>query len=127
MGAWRGHLVRPGLVARPYRAHARCVAAVIRDAQRSGLGRRLLPFAGKSLRLILPMLALILGTPALAVSEGAQQIVQNAVSLALIGTIGFILVQFVDAMAQLVLSRYSLDVTPAWRVVSTPRSWCSRK
>ena len=31
-------------------------------------------------------------------------------SLALIGTIGFILVQFVDAMAKLVLSRYSLDV-----------------
>ena len=48
----------------------------------------LLPFAGKALRLILPMLALILGTPALAVSDGAQQIVQNAVSLALIGTIG---------------------------------------
>jgi hypothetical protein len=70
----------------------------------------MLPFAGKALRLILPMLALILGTPALAVSEGAQQIVQNAVSLALIGTIGFILVQFVDAMAQLVLSRYSLNV-----------------
>lgn len=70
----------------------------------------LLPFAGRALRLILPLLALILGTPALAVSEGAQQIVQNAVSLALIGTIGFILVQFVDAMAKLVLSRYSLDV-----------------
>ena len=70
----------------------------------------LLPFAGKALRLILPMLALILGTPALAVSEGAKQIVQNAVSLALIGTIGFILVQFVDAMAKLILSRYSLEV-----------------
>jgi small-conductance mechanosensitive channel len=70
----------------------------------------MLPFAGKALRLILPMLALILGTPALAVSDGAQQIVQNAVSLALIGTIGFILVQFVDAMAQFVLSRYSLNV-----------------
>jgi len=71
----------------------------------------LLPFAGKALRLILPMLALILGTPALAVSEGVRQIVQNAVSLALIGTIAFILVQFVDAMAKLVLSRYSLDVS----------------
>ncbi len=70
----------------------------------------LLPFAGRALRLILPMLALILGTPALAVSEGAQQIVQNAVSLALIGTIGFILVQFVNAMAQLVLQRYRIDV-----------------
>jgi small-conductance mechanosensitive channel len=70
----------------------------------------LLPFAGKALRLILPMLALILGTPALAASAGAQEIVQNAVSLALIGTIGFILVQFVDAMAQLVLRRNRLDV-----------------
>jgi small-conductance mechanosensitive channel len=70
----------------------------------------LLPFAGKALRLILPMVALILGTPALAVSEGAQQIVQNAVSLALIGTIGFILVQFVNAMAELVLQRYRIDV-----------------
>jgi len=70
----------------------------------------LLPFAGKALRLILPMLALILGTPALAVSEGARQIVQNAVSLALIGTIGFILVQFVNALAQLVLRRYRIDV-----------------
>lgn len=70
----------------------------------------LLPFAGKALRLILPMVALILGAPALAVSEGAQQIVQNAVSLALIGTIGFILVQFVNAMAELVLQRYRIDV-----------------
>ena len=70
----------------------------------------LLPFAGMALRLILPMLALILGTPALAISEGAKEIVQNAVSLGLIGTIGFILVQFVNAMAQLVLQRYSIDV-----------------
>jgi small-conductance mechanosensitive channel len=70
----------------------------------------LLPFAGKALRLILPMLALILGTPALAVSEGAQSILQNAVSLALIGVIGFILVQFVDALAQLVLRGYRIDV-----------------
>jgi small-conductance mechanosensitive channel len=69
----------------------------------------LLPFAGRALRLVLPMLALILGTPALAVSADAQQLIQNAVSLALIGTIGFILVQFVDALAQLVLGRYRLD------------------
>ena len=70
----------------------------------------LLPFAGKSLRLVLPILALILGTPALAVPGGAQAVIQNAISLALIGTIGFILVQFVNAMAQLVLRRYRLDV-----------------
>jgi len=69
----------------------------------------LLPFAGRSLRLILPMLALILGTPALAISDDAQNVIQNAVSLALIGTIGFILVQFVNAMAQVLLQRYTLD------------------
>jgi small-conductance mechanosensitive channel len=70
----------------------------------------LLPFAGMALRFILPMLALILGTPALAVSEGAKEVVQNAVTLALIGTIGFILVQFVNAMAKLLLQRHSIDV-----------------
>ena len=68
------------------------------------------PFAGRSLRLILPLLALILGTPALAISHDAQGVIQNAVSLALIGMIGFVLIQFVDAMAQLVLRRYSLEV-----------------
>jgi small-conductance mechanosensitive channel len=70
----------------------------------------LLPFAGRALRLILPMLALILGTPALAVSEGAKQVIQNGVSMLLIGTIAFILVQFVNAMATLLLQRYRLDV-----------------
>jgi small-conductance mechanosensitive channel len=70
----------------------------------------LLPFAGMALRLILPLLALILGAPTLAVSERAQVIVQNAVSLALIGTIGFILVQFVNTMAKLLLQRHSIDV-----------------
>lgn len=70
----------------------------------------LLPFAGSALRLILPLIAIILGTPALTVSEGTKQVVQNAVSLLLIGTIGFILVQFVNALARLLLQRYQLDV-----------------
>jgi small-conductance mechanosensitive channel len=70
----------------------------------------MLPFAGKALRLILPLLALILGTPALAVSENAKHVVQNGVSLLLIGTIGFILIQFINALAQLMLSRYRIDV-----------------
>ena len=70
----------------------------------------LLPFAGKALRLILPMLALILGTPTLAVSPEAKGIIQNAVSLLLVGMIGYVLIQFVNAMAQLVLSRYRIDV-----------------
>jgi len=70
----------------------------------------LLPFAGRTLRMILPLMALILGTPALAVSEGAKQLIQNGVSLLLVGTIGFILVQFVNAVAEVILRRYRLDV-----------------
>ncbi|HET9862168.1 MAG TPA: mechanosensitive ion channel domain-containing protein [Steroidobacteraceae bacterium] len=70
----------------------------------------LLPFAGKALRMVLPILALILGTPALAAPPEAKAVIQNAISLALIGTIGFILIQFVNAMSQLVLQRYRLDV-----------------
>jgi small-conductance mechanosensitive channel len=69
----------------------------------------MLPFAGRALRLILPMLALILGTPALAVSPDAKALIQNGVSLALVGTIGVILIQFVNAMAELLLRRYRLD------------------
>jgi len=70
----------------------------------------LLPFAGRALRLILPLLALILGMPAMEVSADAQGILQNGVSLLLIGTVGFILVQFVNALSQLLLRKHQLDV-----------------
>jgi small-conductance mechanosensitive channel len=70
----------------------------------------MLPFAGRALRLILPLIALILGAPALTASAGVREILQNGVSLALIGVIGFILVQFVNAMAELILQRHRLDV-----------------
>jgi hypothetical protein len=94
-----------------------CIARTLEALLRSHSSRTeagwddiLLPFAGRSLRLILPMFALILGTPALVVSKDAQGMIQNGVSLALIGTVAFILVQFVNAMAQLVLRRFPLDV-----------------
>ncbi len=70
----------------------------------------LAPFAGKAVRLTLPLLAIILGTPALAVSPDMEVVIQNAVSLLLIGTIGFILFQFVNVLAELVLTRYQIDV-----------------
>jgi small-conductance mechanosensitive channel len=70
----------------------------------------LLPFAARALRLILPMLAIILGTPALEISPDAKGVVQNAVSLLLVGTIGYILIQFVNAVARLILGRYRIDV-----------------
>jgi small-conductance mechanosensitive channel len=70
----------------------------------------LLPFAGRALRLVLPLIALILGTPALALTPDAKGVIQNAVSLLLIGTVGFILVQFVNALSELLLRKYRLDV-----------------
>lgn len=71
----------------------------------------LLPLAGKTVRRALPLLALILGAPALSVSPALADIVRNATSLMLIGTVAFILVQVVDAGATFVLRQHRLDVT----------------
>ena len=70
----------------------------------------LAPFAGRALRLTLPMLAIILGTPALAISPEMEGIIQNAVSLLLIGTIAFLIIQFTDVMARLIMQRHRIDV-----------------
>ncbi len=68
------------------------------------------PFAGRALRLVLPLLAIILGVPALAFSPQAQQVIQNGVSLLLIGVIAALLLQFVNALAAFVLNRHRIDV-----------------
>lgn len=70
----------------------------------------LAPFAGRALRLTLPLLAIILGTPALAFSSDMEGVIQNAVSLLLIGTVGFLLLQLVDVSAKLVLKNHRIDV-----------------
>ena len=70
----------------------------------------LMPFAGRALRLVLPMIALILGAPALQVSPEIKQLIQNAVSMLLVGTVAVVLVQFVKAMELLVLQLYRIDV-----------------
>lgn len=69
-----------------------------------------LPIAGTAVRLLLPLLALILGSPALAVPEQMQSLFRNGVSMVLIGSFAYILYRLVDAAAQLVLSRYRIDV-----------------
>jgi small-conductance mechanosensitive channel len=92
---------------------ARTVAALLESLANRTEARWddvLLPFAGRALRLVLPMLALILGAPALAVSEATRSLIQNAASLALIATVAIVLIQFVDAVSQLVLGRYRIDV-----------------
>jgi small-conductance mechanosensitive channel len=70
----------------------------------------MLPLAGRAVRRALPLLALILGAPALGGSPGFEQVVGNASSLLLIGVVAFILFQVVDAAAALVLREHRLDV-----------------
>ena len=71
----------------------------------------LLPLAGKAVRRALPLLALILGAPALSVSPAVAEVVRNATSLLLIGVVAFILFQIVDAAASLIVNQHRIDVS----------------
>ena len=71
----------------------------------------LLPLAGRAIRRGLPLLALILGAPALSVSPALAEVVRNATSLLLIGLVAFILFQIVDAAAAFVLRPHRIDVS----------------
>ena len=73
--------------------------------------RVLIPLAGRTVRLTLPLVALIFGVPALAVSPGTQALVKDAVSLLLIGAVAFLLVQLVQAAEALVLGQFRIDVS----------------
>ena len=72
--------------------------------------RVLVPLAGKTARLTLPLMALILGLPALPVSADVGQLFQNAVSLVLIGTVALVLIQLVNGAESLLFRHYRLDV-----------------
>ncbi|MEO8307838.1 MAG: mechanosensitive ion channel domain-containing protein [Pseudomonadota bacterium] len=69
-----------------------------------------LPIVGTAIRLLLPLLALILGTPMLAVPDRIQAMFRNGVSMVLIGVFAYILYRLIDAACQLVLSRHRIDV-----------------
>lgn len=70
-----------------------------------------LPLAGKAIRWTLPLLAVILGAPALSVSPALAEVVSNATSLLLIGVVAFILFQVVEAAAAVVLKPHRLDLS----------------
>lgn len=91
---------------------SRVLEARLLDLSARGGGvwdRAFVPFAGKALRLVLPMLGVILAVPTLGVSPEMQGVFQNAVSLLLIGTVALVLVQLVQAGEALVLGQYRLD------------------
>ena len=73
--------------------------------------RVLVPLAGKTIRLTLPLVALILGVPALPVSLEMQLLFKNGVSLVVIGAVALVLVQLVQAAEALLLAQYRLDVS----------------
>jgi len=70
-----------------------------------------LPLAGKAVRRALPLLALMLGAPALSVAPALAEVVRNATSLLLIGVVAFILCQIVDGAAAFVLRQHRVDVS----------------
>ncbi|HEX7085811.1 MAG TPA: mechanosensitive ion channel domain-containing protein [Vicinamibacterales bacterium] len=70
----------------------------------------LLGFAGRAARRLLPVLALLLAMPVLAISPAQAQIVRNAASLVLIGMVAFVLYQLVDVASAFVLRQHRLDV-----------------
>jgi small-conductance mechanosensitive channel len=62
------------------------------------------------MRHLLPLLALILAAPALAVSPRLAEVFGNATSVLLIGVVAFVLLQVIDAASAIVLQQYRLDV-----------------
>ncbi|MET0291830.1 MAG: mechanosensitive ion channel domain-containing protein [Steroidobacteraceae bacterium] len=69
-----------------------------------------LPVAGRAFRLLLPLLAVMLATPALEISPNLRAILQNATSILLIGVFVLLLLRLVDAGANLILARYPLSI-----------------
>jgi small-conductance mechanosensitive channel len=71
----------------------------------------LTPIAGRAARLLLPMMALMLGIPAIAVPAGYAAVVRNGISLLLIATVSFLLFQVAEAAEALVLRRFRIDAS----------------
>lgn len=64
----------------------------------------------RALRLIVPLAGAILVVPALDLPESAHQLLKQAASLVLIGAVGFILYQLVNAAEEAVLNQFRIDV-----------------
>jgi small-conductance mechanosensitive channel len=69
----------------------------------------LLPLAGKAARRGLPVLAFILGAPALSTTPAVAEILQNTTSLILIAVVAMFLAEAVGTSASFVLQKYRLD------------------
>ena len=70
----------------------------------------LLPVAGRAVRRLMPLIALILAAPALVVSPGLQTVFSNGVSLVVIGGVAFLLVELLDTAEAAILRQYPIHV-----------------
>ena len=70
----------------------------------------LLRIGGRAARVLLPILALILGVQALSFPDGVQALLGTGLTLVLIGTTAFLLYESLGAVEHLVLQRYRIDV-----------------
>ena len=64
----------------------------------------------RALRLIVPLAGVILVVPTLNLSDSSHQFLKQGASLLLVGIIGFILYQLVNAVEEAVLNQYRIDV-----------------
>lgn len=69
----------------------------------------LLPLVGLAMRLLLPFLAILLAAPTLELPTALRALLQNLLSVALIGIIGYLLLRAVDTATGALLNRYRLD------------------
>ena len=70
----------------------------------------LVPFAGRAVRLVLPLIAILLGAPALVVSPQTESIVQHATSILVIGTLAYLGLQLIQVGTSLILQKQELTV-----------------
>jgi small-conductance mechanosensitive channel len=71
----------------------------------------LIPFAGRAVRWVLPLIAILLGAPALAVSSKTEAIVKDATSILLIATLAYVGLQLIHVGTSLILQRQQLSVS----------------
>ena len=69
-----------------------------------------LPIVGTAIRLLLPLLAIILGSTTLEIPVRLQTLFRNGVSMVLVGSIGYVLYRIVGATCDLILERHRIDV-----------------
>ena len=71
----------------------------------------LVPFAGRAVRWVLPLMAILLGAPALAVTPRTELIVQRSISILIIATLAYIGLQLIQVGTSLILRKQELKVS----------------